>query len=109
MIDYFKCAECIHYDHLCINISFKSLNYIHKKLKFKLKLIIKEHIKHFITIVRLNAKLTKLFSQIKHNKLLFILKTCCFTTELNYDDDETKNENNFSIILQLINSMSSFF
>jgi len=109
MTDCFKCAECIYYDHSCVNIFLKSLNCTQKKLKFKLKLIIKEHAEHFIIIVKLNVKLTKLLNQIKHNKLLFILKTHCITTELDDDNNKTKNKNNFSVISQLINSMSLFF
>jgi len=62
IINHSKCAECTHHDHSCINIFFKSLNCTHKKLKFKLKLIVKEHAEHFITVVKLNAKLTKLLS-----------------------------------------------
>jgi len=109
MTDCSKCAECIHHDYSCVDISLKFLNCTHKKLKFKLKLIIKEHAEHFITVVKLNAKLTKLFSQVKHNKLLFIFKIHCVTIKLNDDNNEMKNKNNFFNISQLVNSMSSFF
>ena len=109
IINHSKCIKCICCDCFCVNIFFKSLNCTYKKLKSELKLIVKECVKHSITIVRFNAKLTKLLSQIKHNKLSFIFKTHCVTTELDDDNDEMKNENNSFNILQLINSMLSFF
>jgi len=109
MTDHSKCIKYTYCDHFCIDISLKFFNCTHKKLKFKLKLIVKEHTEHFITVVKLNVKLTKLFSQIKHNKSLFIFKICCVATELDDDNDETENENNFFNISQLINFMSSFF
>ena len=108
MTDHSKCAECTHHEHLCVDIFLKSLNCTHKKLKFKLKIVVKECAEHSVTVVRLNAKLIRLLSQIKHNKLLFILKTHCVAIKLDDDNDETENLS-FFLMLQLINSMSSFF
>jgi len=108
MTDHSKCAECICCEYSCIDIFLKFLNCMHEKLKSKLKLVIKEHVKHIIIVVKLNAKLTKLLNQIRHNKLLFIFKIHCVTTELNNDNNETKNLNS-SLMSQLINFISSFF
>jgi len=107
--DHSKCAECTHHDYFCVDIFLKSLNHTHKKLKFKLKLIVKKCVKHFTVAVKLNAKLTKLLNQIKHNKLLFILKSCCVTIKLDDDNDKIKNKNNSFNISQLVDSISSFF
>jgi len=109
MTNCLKCIKCTDCDCSCVDIFFKFLNCVHKKLKFKLKLIVKECVKHFIIVVKLNTKLTKLLSQVKHNKSLFILKIHCVATELNDDNNEMKNKNNFFNISQLINSISSFF
>jgi len=99
MTDHSKYTKYIYHNCLCIDISLKFLNCTNKKLKFKLKLIVKKHAEHFITVAKLNTKLIKLFNQIKHNKLLFILKICCVATEFNDDNNETKNENNSFNIL----------
>jgi len=109
MTDHSKCVKCTHCNHSCVDIFLEFLNHTHKKLKFKLKLIVKKHVKHFITVARLNAKLIKLLNQIKHNKSLFILKTHCVTIKLDDDNNEMKNENNSFNISQLVNSISSFF
>jgi len=68
---------------------------MHIKLKFKLKLILKKCAEQFAVIVKLNAKLTRLLSQVKHNKSLFIFKTHCVATELNDDNYEMKSSINF--------------
>jgi len=107
--DHLKCTDCICCDCSCVDISLKFFNHTHEKLKSELKLSIKECAEHFITVVRLNAKLIRLLSQIKHNKLLFIFKICCVTIKLNNNNNETKNKNNSSNISQLIDFMSSFF
>ena len=109
MTDHSKCVKCTHHDHSCVDIFLESFNCTHKKLKFKLKLIVKEHAEHFTAVVKLNAKLTKLLSQVKYNKSLFIFKTHCVTIKLDDNNNEMKNKNNFLNISQFVNSMLSFF
>jgi hypothetical protein len=72
-------------------------------------MIVKKHVEHLITVVKLDVKLTWLLNQIKHNKLLSILKTHCVATELSDNNNEMKNITDFLNIQQLIDSMSSFF
>lgn len=79
--NYLKCVKCICCDHFYINILLKSFNCMHKKLKFKLKIIIKKYInyftaaiKHSVIIIKFNIKFNYLFLQLKYNKFVFIFK-----------------------------------
>jgi hypothetical protein len=108
IIDHFKCSEYTCHDCLYIDIFLESLNWTHKNWNLSWKWLWK-NAEHSVTVVRLNLKLTWLLSQVKHNKLLFILKVYCITTELSDNNDEMKNEINFSTMLQFVNSMSSSF
>ena len=92
MTDHSKCTVCTHHGCFCIDISLKSLNCTHKKLKSDLEVIIKECAEHSAAVARLNAKLSHLLRQMKQNKTILTLKACCVASELGDNNDETENK-----------------
>ena len=85
-----KYAECVHCNHLCINVLWESLNYIHNKLKFNLSVAKKELTQTF-------AKVVCLCKTLKYIKDKVAEKTFCLIYKLNNDnDDVSEDKNNFN-------------
>ncbi len=88
MKNHSKYAECVHYSHLCIDVLWESLNYIHNKLKFNLSVAEKELTQTF-------AKVAYLYKTLKYIKDKVAEKALCLACKLiNNNDDIFKNKNN---------------
>ena len=102
MKSWFKCDKCTQCDHFCVTVSWESLNKTHIQLQ--------KNISHTNTELGVLAAkivwLQKTLDQVNH---CTSEKTNCLVTELDSDNDEMKNENNFSDIQQLVDSMSFSF
>ncbi len=97
MKNHSKCAECVYCDCLCINVLWKSLNYIHNKLKFNLSVAEKELTQTF-------AKVAHLCKTLKYIKDKVAEKTLCLTCKLVNDNNDVfrdKNNSNSSNLLFL--------
>ena len=104
MSDHLKCAEYIHHDHFCIDVSLNFLESVCVKTEFKLSEALNEQ------LLKLLTKITKLCKTLKQFKTHIDVKVKCLAQELADDNDEMKNENNSLTMSQLVNSMSpSFF
>ena len=92
MSDYSKCSECTRLGRPCVGISLASLNRTHVKLESDLEAVVKERAEHSAAIARLDAKLSRLLRQLKHNKTVSVLKGRCVASELGDDNDGTEDE-----------------
>ncbi len=90
-----KYAECVHCNHLCINVLWESLNYIHNKLKFNLSVAEKELTQTF-------AKVACLYKTLKHIKNKVTKKTLCLACKLAGDNDDVFKDKNNSNSLNLL-------
>ncbi len=85
-----KCAECIHYDCLCINVLWESLNHIYNKLKFNLSVAEKE-------LTQIFAKVACLCKTLRYTKNKVAEKILCLAYKLiNDNDDVSEDKNDFN-------------
>ena len=103
-----KCAVYTHHGCLCVDISLESLNCAHKKLKFNLEAVVKEHAEHSAAVARLDAKLSCLLKKMKQSRIISTLKACCVVFKLDDNNDETENETS-SIVSQSNNVVLQSF
>ena len=80
-----KCVVCIRQNFFCVLISLEILNCTHDKLKINFDVIEK-------MLFHVLSKINRFCKQIKLVKSRIAQKIQCVTTELNNDNDETKNE-----------------
>ncbi len=88
--NHLKCAECICYDHLYIDVLWESLNCIHNKLKFNLSVAEKELTQIFARV----AYLYKTLKYIKDKVAEKILYLVCKLANNNDSISEDKNNSN---------------
>jgi len=90
MKNHSKCAECIHCNCLCVNVLWKSLNYIHNKLKFNLSVTEKE-------LTQTLARVVHFCKTLKYIKDKVAEKTLCFACKLVNDNNSIfRNKNDFN-------------
>lgn len=97
----FKCAECVHHGHFCVELSLKTLNCFCDKQKSKLNVALEEH-KHLIAKI-FHLQKTLCQSQDFQNK-----KSLCPAQELVNDNNEMKNKDS-SDMSKMINLLLSLF
>ncbi len=89
MKNHSKCAECVHYNCLCINVLWESLNHIHNKLKFNLSVAEKELTQTF-------ARVACLYKTLKYIKDKVTEKMLCLACKLADDNDDVFRDKNNS-------------
>ena len=75
-----KCTECVHHDHLCVGISWKSLNHTQNQLKSDLSTVKK-------SLTQVLVKVTRLCKTLKCTKDKVSEKALCLACELTDNND----------------------
>jgi len=109
MESHFKCAECTHQGHSCVNVTWKSLNCVRDKLKSKIlqaeeeqARLLKEQFCLFIKLAHLRKTLRQTQDCVKQ-------KTLCLLKEMSNDNDGVKETPQSEILFQLFDNMSNDF
>ena len=90
MKNHLKCAECVHHDHSCVDISWESLNHTQNQLKSDLSAVKKSLTQALVKVTRL-CKTLKCMKNKIFKKVLYL---ACELTDNNDDvfDDESSSD-----------------
>jgi len=102
MKSHFKCAECTHWDHSCVNVMWESLNCVHDKLKSEILQTEKEQ-------ARLFAKLSWLCKMLYQTQDCVKQKTLCLLKKISDNNDDDEKTPQPEILSQLFDNMSNNF
>ena len=102
MSDHSKCAECVHQDHFCIDLSLNSLESTCIKVEHDLSEALDEQLPQLLT------QITQLCKVLKQTENCIDTKVTCLTQELADNNDGTENDAS-QMLSQFLDQMSNEF
>ena len=102
MSDHSKCAECVHQDHLCIDLSLNSLESTHIKVEHDLSEALDEQLSQLLTWIVWLCKVLKQTENCINTKVTYLVQ------ELADDNDGTENDT-LQMLSQFLDQMSNKF
>ncbi len=92
MKSHFKCAECTHQGHSCVNVTWESLDCVRNKLKSEILQTEKEQARLFVKLSCLHKTLCQTQDRAKQKTLCLLKKM----SNNNDDDEETPQSETLS-------------
>ena len=101
MENHLKCAECVHCDHSCVDISWKSLDHTQNQLKSDLSAAKK-------SLTQALVKVTRLCKTLKCTKNKISEKALCLACELTDNNDDVFDDEGSSDFFYFNSLLSGF-
>jgi len=109
MKSHFKCAECTHQGHLCVGVTWESLDRVRNKLKSEILQAEEEQARLLKEQSRLFVKLAHLRKMLHQTQDHAKQKTLCLLKEMSNDNNGDEETPQPETLFQLFDNMSNNF